>query len=352
LSLSQLPPAKTPSPQRVTNDINIPVKRQIRWAKMKKKAAKTVGQSFRKPKVVRTAYRRTLNEEDIAQRKEERVKMSKITNWDVILNQTLARPLVIVDGYNIIYKWSRLKKHMVKGDTQRARQLLVDELDLLRTLHNWRIECVFDGAGNTNIGPLCHGSGRIETLKSPSSNMEISTYLTNNGVRIVFTGRGVEADTYIEKRCFDAKKATNGVVTRSFIVATDDGMIRVAGENAGALCMSASRFVDELKAARKGILLKAEAALSARKRPGEYVSLEETGGLLSLTYGDRDSGSNIIPIRKINGESQRAYKKRLEQEELQRKEQEQQRKLEQQKQRQNLLKQQASSLGGKEDSMI
>jgi YacP-like NYN domain len=41
-------------------------------------------------------------------------------DWDIILNRAATSLLVIVDGYNIIYKWPQLKKNMVKGDLQRA----------------------------------------------------------------------------------------------------------------------------------------------------------------------------------------------------------------------------------------
>jgi hypothetical protein len=48
-----------PPPQRVSTEINIPVRHQIMWGKMKKEAAKDAGQSFRQKKVTRTSYRRT-----------------------------------------------------------------------------------------------------------------------------------------------------------------------------------------------------------------------------------------------------------------------------------------------------
>lgn len=57
-AVTQQQPA-TPPPQRVSTDINIPVKHQIRWAQMRKAAAKSSGTSFRQKKVVRTRYRRT-----------------------------------------------------------------------------------------------------------------------------------------------------------------------------------------------------------------------------------------------------------------------------------------------------
>jgi len=75
--------------------------------------------------------------------------------------------------------------------------------------------------------------------------------LTDNGsVRIVYSGAGCSADSYIEKRCLDAKKVTDGKCTRSLIVASNDNMVQLAGQNAGALCMSSDRFIVELKAMR------------------------------------------------------------------------------------------------------
>jgi predicted RNA-binding protein with PIN domain len=192
-------------------------------------------------------------------KREERSRRGQDPDWSVILNQTASRPLVVVDGYNIIHKWSRLKKHMSKGDTARARQLLVDDLESLRALKGWRIECVFDGAGKqSNVGPLGQGPGGGVTKPDRSTSKEVSKH----GVRVVFTGQGVEADTYIEKRCYEAKNITNGELTRSFIVATDDAMIRSAGSNAGAMCMSATRFVDELKAVKKATEYRVEAAMA------------------------------------------------------------------------------------------
>merc|ERR1712232_813613 len=253
---------KIPPPQRVSTDINIPIKHQIRWGKMKKEAAKAAGTSFRQKRVVRTSYRRKWDEEEIEMKKIERARKGKDPDWSVVLNQTASSPLVIVDGYNIIYKWSRLKKHMKKGDTGRARQLLIDDLESLRVIKGWRIECVFDGAGKSSVGPLGHGPGGLDTLNSRQVNNRASKDVSKHGVRIVFTGAGVEADSYIEKRCAEAKNVTQGELTRSFIVATDDAMIRLAGMNAGALCMSAPRFLDELKAVRRATQFRVEAALS------------------------------------------------------------------------------------------
>ena len=49
-----------PQPMRVTNDSLIPVRRQIRWAQMKKEAERHSGTSFRQTNVKRTKYRKSL----------------------------------------------------------------------------------------------------------------------------------------------------------------------------------------------------------------------------------------------------------------------------------------------------
>lgn len=165
-----------------------------------------------------------------------------------------------MDGYNIIHKWPRLKKHMNKGDTGRARQLLVEDLENLRSIKGWRIECIFDGAGKSLTGPLGNGPGRI--TRATPSDRALNKDISKNGVRVVFTGVGVEADSYIEARCAKAKNVTGGEFTGSFIIATDDAMIRMAGLSAGAMCMGAERFVDELKSMKKAVAWRVEFAMA------------------------------------------------------------------------------------------
>mmetsp|Transcript_37686 Transcript_37686/g.82571 ORF Transcript_37686/g.82571 Transcript_37686/m.82571 type:complete len:418 (-) Transcript_37686:64-1317(-) len=262
-------PAASPAPSdalpmRVTSDSNISVKKQIKWARMKKEYSQ-VGQSFRQKKVVRTKYRRTWDEEEIEEKRVERSKRGKEPDWDVILNRTATAPLFIVDGYNVIHKWPRLKKWMNKGQLSRARETLVQDLENLRLLKGWRIECVFDGAGKaTAPGPLGDGPGSSDNnaKKIQGSATEDTKSVTSHGVRVVYTGAGASADSYIEHRCFDAKKVTGGEMTGSLIVASDDGMIRLAGTNAGALCMSSGRLVDELKATRAAIMHRVEVAVA------------------------------------------------------------------------------------------
>ncbi|KAL3793863.1 hypothetical protein HJC23_002110 [Cyclotella cryptica] len=270
-----------PAPLRVTNSINVPVKRQIKWAKMNQEYIKNSQSAFRQVRK-RTSYRKQLDEEEHAAMLGEKKQRNSEVNWDVILNNgngTSAGPLMLVDGYNVIYQWSRLKKHMIKGNTAMARDLLVRDLEDLHCYKGWRIECVFDGFGRSVKGVLGDGPGNVE--KVPASERLYKREDTGRGVRIVFSGVGASADSYIEKKCLDAKEVTQGKLSGSLIVVSNDAMIRMVGTGAGALCMSSDHFVDELKAVKKVTEYRVEAAMAMVN--GGYIrpeSLRNNGKLL------------------------------------------------------------------------
>lgn len=265
---------------RVSNQINVPIRRQIRYGKINKKLREAAesGQSFRQTKkgnfvattgpgsvgpTRKTSYRKTLDEATIQQKALERQRKGQNPDWSVVLNQTKADPLVLVDGYNVIYKWARLKKHMVRGDTERARQLLLDDLEGLASLQRWRIECVFDGAGRAGIpGPLGSSTGAGSNPNGIGKDPSLSPFGNTGTVRTVYTGRGTEADAYIEGRCMAAKNTTLGLTTSSLIVATDDSQIKLVANSAGALCMSSDRFVLELKSVKKSMQYRVEKAMA------------------------------------------------------------------------------------------
>lgn len=210
--------------------------------------------------MTRTAYRRSWDDDEIEKKAAERKRRGQNPDWDVILNRTACSPLVVVDGYNIIHKWARLKKHMTKGDTARARQLLIDDLENLRVIKGWRIEVVFDGTKKSLVGVLGHGPGGSSD-RPTRMDQQSKASLSKHGVRIVYSGVGNEADAYIEARCAAAKNVTQGTLTGQFIVASDDSMIRLAGQNAGALCMSTDRFITELRALKRAVEYRVQAAM-------------------------------------------------------------------------------------------
>jgi len=299
------PVASAPAPLRVSTDINIPVKRQIMWAKMNQAYTKS-RTSFRQINTKKkTSYRKRLDEEEQQQVIEDKRRRKSEVDWDVILsngNGTSAGALMLVDGYNVVYQWPRLKKQMLNGNTQRARELLVRDLEELHYIKGWRIECVFDGFGRNTNGPLgdSPGSGRVTKL-----NREFTRHDTGRGVRIVYSGVGASADSYIEKRCLDSKAITQGklsVSNGSLIAVSNDAMIRMVASGAGALCMSSDKLVDELKAVKKTTEYRIEAAMaianSAQVRP---EGLETKRISLPTMQGAKGAGVNSVGVSEVDG---------------------------------------------------
>jgi predicted RNA-binding protein with PIN domain len=188
---------------------------------------------------------------------------------------------------------------MVKGDTQRARQLLIEDLENLRIVKGWRIEVVFDGAArSTKKGPLGDTPGQSVSAADRVAKKDVSKH----GVRVVYTGSGVEADSYIENRCYAARNLTKGQFTGSFIVATDDTMIRLAGQNAGAFCMGAGRFVDELKSLKRSVDYRVEAAMA--KVNGHAIRPEKLRGT-SIRMGKLGKRALIIEDKRNRTKTKR-----------------------------------------------
>eukprot|EP00537_Pseudo-nitzschia_pungens_P009274 CAMPEP_0172380134 /NCGR_PEP_ID=MMETSP1060-20121228/70284_1 /TAXON_ID=37318 /ORGANISM="Pseudo-nitzschia pungens, Strain cf. cingulata" /LENGTH=572 /DNA_ID=CAMNT_0013107883 /DNA_START=127 /DNA_END=1846 /DNA_ORIENTATION=- len=307
--------------QRVSNQINVPIRRQIRYGKINKqlREAAATGQNFRQtrkgnfvPAVPgnsavkkRTSYRKQLDEDTIQQKALERQRKGQNPDWSVVLNQTKANPLILVDGYyNVIYKWARLKKHMVRGDTEHARELLSEDLEGLASLRRWRIECVFDGAGRGAVaGPLGSGPGN-KNHNALGKNPTTTPFGKAGTVRTVFTGSGIEADTYIEGRCVAAKNVTLGKITSSLIVATDDAQIKLVANSAGALCMGSDRFVLELKAVKKSMQYRVEKAMAEVNgvpiRPEKLWGTSVGGGSGGGSFYEASTVSEPAQAKKTN----------------------------------------------------
>mmetsp|Transcript_32991 Transcript_32991/g.74665 ORF Transcript_32991/g.74665 Transcript_32991/m.74665 type:complete len:418 (+) Transcript_32991:178-1431(+) len=283
--------AAQPAPLRVSSDSNVSVKRQIKWARMNKEYFKSQT-SFRQNNVKKkTAYRKRLDDEEQQQVIEDKRKRARDVDWDVVLSHGngTATPLMLVDGYNVVYQWPRLKKQMLKGHIERARDMLIRDLEDLHGIKGWRIECVFDGFGRSTVGPLGESpaSGKVSLLEREFNRQD-----TGRGVRIVYSGVGASADSYIEKRCLDAKAVTQGklsVSKGSLIVASNDAMIRTVAVGSGALCMSSERLVDELKAVKKATAYRVEAAMAIAN--GGFVRPEAL----------RQKQSTNLPAMKMQG---------------------------------------------------
>ncbi|CAI7837554.1 unnamed protein product [Closterium sp. NIES-53] len=86
-------------------------------------------------------------------------------------------PLVLVDGYNVVGSWPKLKKPFLRGDTEEARERLLLEVLPYPRYADVRVLVVFDGYNSNSPG-----------------NDRILSF----GVDVAFSN-GISADEWIEK---------------------------------------------------------------------------------------------------------------------------------------------------------
>ena len=132
---------------------------------------------------------------------------------------------VLVDGYNVIFSWDRLKT-LAKDNIDAARNSLINILCNYRGYKNCEVILVFD-AYNVK------GSGcKIETV---------------NNINVVYTKEAETADMYIEK--VTHKLAKNHRVR----VVTSDGLEQLIILGSGALRVSSRAFLEEVRKAEEEI---------------------------------------------------------------------------------------------------
>lgn len=120
------------------------------------------------------------------------------------------QPHLIIDGYNVIYAWPRLREIM-RASQAAACERLVGEARIIHDEERYRVTVVFDGNGD-----------RVE-LDRPGGGQAFS---------VLYTPRGLSADGLIEQIvCNSANPAKVTVVT-------GDRMIADAIVAAGALAQT------------------------------------------------------------------------------------------------------------------
>jgi uncharacterized protein len=155
-----------------------------------------------------------------------------------------AKPLLIVDGYNLIHAVDRYKERM-ESDLESARAELVEDMAALSTLADYEVIVIFD-AGAT-----------------ASRERHRASIL---GVQVVFTKKGESADAVIERFSYE----TSGT-GRRVVVATSDYMQQKIVFRPGVSIKSARQLFLEMED------LFAETARGHREanRPRHMARLEE-----------------------------------------------------------------------------
>jgi len=133
---------------------------------------------------------------------------------------------LLVDGYNIIHAWSRLKE-LANGSLDAARTVLVDILANYKGVHHQEIIVVFD-AHKVN-----GGIGSVER---------------RNGIYMVYTREAETADEYIER-------AVGEIVRENFHVrvATSDYIEQIVIMGQGAARIHAEELEKEVQEAEASI---------------------------------------------------------------------------------------------------
>jgi len=143
--------------------------------------------------------------------------------------------VVIVDGYNVIHAWPRLKTLITTAGGEDARRALVAELAEYAAVRNTAVTVVFDGP------------------RRAASAAEVI-----DGVTVVFSGRSGSADHLIERLVYEAARAGEA---RDVMVATSDRLQRDLVRAMGVATIDAAGFEAEVAAAGREI-----GALTERSR--------------------------------------------------------------------------------------
>ena len=145
--------------------------------------------------------------------------------------------LLIVDGYNIIHAWSELSQISRELDLEAARD---------RLLH---ILANYSGASHVKV---------IVVFDAYQTDRKTSTSRKESGVEIVFTPKGMTADTYIEHlvenidtRNYPVQVATSDAAEQSMVLGS--GAIRLSARELQLRCREATQKQNEYLSRRETV---------------------------------------------------------------------------------------------------
>ncbi|QSX07507.1 NYN domain-containing protein [Alkalibacter rhizosphaerae] len=143
---------------------------------------------------------------------------------------------LVVDGYNIINHWDRLKG-LMDHSLEDARDALVDLMQGYAKLKNLTVVVVFDAYNNSEMA-------REENI---------------HGIKVVYSGKNQTADSYIEKFIYDLHPL------HEVTVATSDFMLQKMILAAGGIRISARELEKEVEFALRSSMKKISRQQSAEK---------------------------------------------------------------------------------------
>ena len=159
----QAPHLPAPPPPRVQVQSLIPARTQIKIVKEYREIQRRSAEPFRK-KTTKPYRKETQQPEEYkaqrAVKEAEAIELSKSESKNFALSslyQTNSRisrycsaaaklpPILLVDGYNVLFKWDRTIKYMEQGHLDIARDVLVEALSTYSHTNGVRVVVAFDG---------------------------------------------------------------------------------------------------------------------------------------------------------------------------------------------------------------
>lgn len=168
------------------------------------------------------------------------------------------KPLLIVDGYNVIGAWKEAER---KGLTiDESRDLLIHQLLDYSGYSGEEVILVFDGY---------------------RSDRRTSTQEQRGALTVVYTRHGETADSYIERTVVQAPKY------RTIRVATSDGQIQTLALGAGATRMTSRELLIEMQQLRRSSFAAHRKAQTLNRNPlGARLPKEVQEALERLRRGE------------------------------------------------------------------
>lgn len=175
---------------------------------------------------------------------------AKIGSDSERVNAAPARPLYVIDGYNVLFAWEEFAA-LAKDNLDSAREALLDVLQNYQGYKKVDMLVVFDGyklAGN------------------PGTRHDYEKLSADAGVfRVVYTREAETADRYIEKVIYEQGRR------RPLWVVTSDQPVQMAALGDGAARFSAREFYAEVAGASAEIRAKLAAQRKERNLPFQDV---------------------------------------------------------------------------------
>ncbi len=132
----------------------------------------------------------------------------------------MAKDILVIDGYNIIYGWEELKELAEKDSLENARLKLLEEM--------------------SNLQGYCHNE-IIVVFDAHKVKKGVRKKYKHTNIQVIYTKDTETADHYIERLV--AQKAKDAKIR----VATSDGLEQIIILGHGATRVSAQELAEEVK---------------------------------------------------------------------------------------------------------